>query len=133
MARALGARVYAGGARVIGLSPLVLTEAGRRSPLAALDGAETSMLHWHGDTFDLPAGAELLASTPLYPHQAFAWGEAALGLQCHPEATARGLERRFIGHAVEIAATPGVTVPVLRAAPPRHAARAEAAHRPLFP
>src|SRR3546814_529324 len=90
------------------------------------------MLHWHGDTFDLPAGAELLASTPLYPHQAFASGEAALGLQCHPEATARGLERWFIGHAVEIAATPGVTVPDLRADTARHAGRLEAANRRFF-
>ena len=51
------------------------------------------------DTFDLPEGATLLASTDLYPHQAFAWGAHALALQFHIETSARGLERWFIGHA----------------------------------
>jgi GMP synthase (glutamine-hydrolysing) len=73
----------------------------------------TSMLHWHGDTFDLPAGATLLASTDLCRHQAFSWGRAALGFQCHPEARATDLERWFIGHACEIAGA-GLSVPRLR-------------------
>lgn len=87
------------------------------------------MLHWHGDTFDLPADAVLLASTDAYPHQAFAWGQRALGLQFHLETTARGLERWFIGHAGEIAHTPGLSVPALRTATARHAAAAEARGR----
>jgi hypothetical protein len=43
--------------------------------------------HWHGDTFDLPVGATLLASSAAYPHQAFRLG-SGLGLQFHVEATA---------------------------------------------
>ena len=113
MARALGARVYANTAKEIGWSPLSLTEAGRASPLAGLEGV--SVLHWHGDTFDLPDGASLLASTPLTPNQAFSWGKAALGLQFHVEATGLGLERWYIGHAGEIATTPGLSVAGLRA------------------
>ena len=113
MARALGARVYANPAgKEIGWSPLALTEAGRLSPLAAL--GDVPVLHWHGDTFDLPDGATLLASTPVTRNQAFSWGRAALGLQFHVEATGRGLERWFIGHTGEIAATPGLSVPGLR-------------------
>lgn len=113
MARALGARVYPGPAKEIGWSPLALTAAGRASPLAHLDGDKTAMLHWHGDTFDLPAGATLLASTDLCRHQAYAWGRNALAFQCHPEASTAALERWFIGHACEIAAT-GLAVPQLR-------------------
>ncbi len=126
MARALGARVYANPAgKEIGWAPLALTEAGRASPLAGLEGV--AVLHWHGDTFDLPAGADLLASTPVTPHQAFACGRVGLGLQFHAEVTARGLERWFIGHVAEISATPGVSVPTLRSATAQAAPRLEAA------
>lgn len=114
MARALGARVYPGPAREIGWIPLSLTEAGRASPLVHLDGKKTSMLHWHGDTFDLPVGAVLLASTGICRHQAFSHGRNALAFQCHPEAQAAHLERWLIGHACEIAAA-GLSAPRLRA------------------
>ena len=128
LAQALGGAVYPGGRKEIGWAPLTLTAAGCDSPLAAL-ADDTPVLHWHGDTFDLPTGAVLLASTDAYPHQAFAWGQRALGLQFHLETTARGLERWFIGHAGEIAQTPGLSVPALRAATARHAAVAEARGR----
>ena len=115
MARALGARVYPGGRTVIGLEPVELTEAGRRSCLAPLDAPDTTVLHWHGDTFDLPRGAVRLASSRHYENEAFSIGEHALGLQFHPEAPAPGYERWLIGHAHEIAATPGVDPSGLRA------------------
>lgn len=130
IARALGGRVYPGGHKEIGWKPLLLTEAGRNSPLAAF-GDRTPVLHWHGDTFDLPEGAALLASSDLYPHQAFSWGRA-LALQFHIETTARGLERWFIGHAGEIAGTSGLSVPALRAKTARHAADAGARGRQCF-
>jgi GMP synthase (glutamine-hydrolysing) len=114
MARALGARVYPGPTKEIGWIPLALTEAGRASPVAHLDGAQTSMLHWHGDTFDLPEGATLLASTAICRHQAFSWGRGALAFQCHPEARAATMERWFIGHANELAGAK-LSVPQLRA------------------
>lgn len=52
IARVLGARVYAGPRKEIGFAHLALTEAGRASALAPLDALP--VLHWHGDTFDLP-------------------------------------------------------------------------------
>jgi GMP synthase (glutamine-hydrolysing) len=114
MARALGAAVYPNnGVKEIGWSPLALSDAGRASPLAPLDGVP--VLHWHGDTFDLPDGATGLASTTVTRNQAFAWGRAALGLQFHIEATDKGMERWFIGHAGEIATTAGLSLPALRA------------------
>lgn len=113
MARALGAKVYPGPAKEIGWAPLTLTDAGREGDLAGLD--RVSVLHWHGDTFDLPVGATRLASTPICANQAFALGRRVLAFQFHPEATETGFERWLIGHACEIAAAPGVSVPQLRA------------------
>lgn len=83
IAAALGARVYAGPHKELGFSPLHLTREGLASPLRHLAGQ--SVLHWHGDSFDLPPDCTLLASTPLYPHQAFARGRHLLALQFHGE------------------------------------------------
>lgn len=114
IARAMGARVYPGPAKEIGWKPLQLTEAGRHSAVAHLDGASTSMLHWHGDTFDLPEGATLLASTDLCAHQIFSVGAHVLAFQCHPEVLGDTLERWLVGHACELAAN-HIDVPELRA------------------
>lgn len=102
MARALGARVYPAARREIGYGPLALTAAGKASPLRHVDGSLAHVLHWHGDTFDLPAGAEWLASTPDCPHQAFGIGARVLALQFHVEAEASSLERWLVGHTLEL-------------------------------
>ena len=73
MAAALGARVYAGERKEIGWGRLSLAPEARETPVHAL--ADAPILHWHGDTFDLPAGVTLLASRvpscaqylPMYP------------------------------------------------------------------
>lgn len=114
MVRALGARVYPAPRKEIGWSTLRLTEAGREGCLAPLAPEHTPVLHWHGDTFDLPEGAERLASTDVCPNQAFRYGHAALALQFHAEVTARGLEQWFIAHACEIGGTEGIGVERLR-------------------
>lgn len=121
MARALGSRVFAAGSKEIGWIPLSLTAAGSASALRHLAPDQTPVLHWHGDTFDLPRGAAHLASTPACENQAFLWGGHSLALQFHPEATALGLERWFIGHALEIETTPGVSVAQLRSSTARFA------------
>ena len=113
LARALGARVYSGEAREIGIGPVTLTSAGLRSSLQHLN-EDRLVLHWHGDTFDLPSGTERLASTPVTPNQAFAFGNVALGLQFHIEAEPAGFERWLIGHASELASA-GIDVGKLRA------------------
>lgn len=101
IARALGARVQSMGAKEIGFGPLTLTPQGQASPLAHL--GDTPVLHWHGDQFDIPPGAQALASTAACPHQAFALGSQVLGLQFHLEADTRRLERWLVGHACELA------------------------------
>ncbi len=122
MARALGAAVYPGPGKEIGWFPLNLTPQGADSPLAPLAGELTNMLHWHGDTFDLPEGAQLLASTPLCRHQAFSLGKHALAFQCHPEADASRIEQWLIGHAGELNAM-GIDPVQLRRESQHHAAR----------
>jgi GMP synthase (glutamine-hydrolysing) len=112
MARALGCRVFPSGVKEVGWAPVSLTEAGRRSVLAPL--GRLAVLHWHGDTFDLPEGAALLASTEAVTNQAFTLGRHGLALQFHLEAQPAGLERWYIGHAGEIASLPEVDVPLLR-------------------
>ncbi|WP_104666427.1 glutamine amidotransferase [Ensifer adhaerens] len=130
IARALGAHVYASGDKEIGFSPLSLTAAGQASPLRHL--ADVAVLHWHGDTYDLPAGTDLLASTPQTVQQAFARGTTVLALQFHPEAEAgAAFERWLVGHACELAAA-GLSVPDLRADARRLGPRLEVAAASLI-
>jgi GMP synthase (glutamine-hydrolysing) len=112
LARALGSRVYPGTSKEIGWAPITLTPGGKHSPLRCLEGV--SVLHWHGDTFDLPEGAELLASTAICRNQAFRYGKSVLAFQFHPEASAKNFERWLIGHAVEIGSVAGISVAKLR-------------------
>jgi GMP synthase (glutamine-hydrolysing) len=113
LARVLGARVYAG-RKELGWAPLRLTTEGQKSVIAPLAGESTSMLHWHGDTFDLPSGATLLASTDQVAHQAYSWERFVLAFQCHPEVRHEDIDSWLVGHACEIAATSDASVERLR-------------------
>ena len=97
IAKALGARVYKGTQKEIGWFP-VRVEAAH----ALFDGlpAECMAFHWHGETFDLPAKAERIASTQVTPNQAFAVGKTVLGLQFHMEATKESVNA-LIEHAAD--------------------------------
>ena len=121
LARALGARIYPASAKEIGFAPVTLTAEGRASCLDLLDRESSPVLHWHGDTFDLPAGAQHLAETGITPNQAFALGGRLLGLQFHLEADLSRFERWLIGHTGELAAD-HIDVGQLRAEGRRHAA-----------
>ncbi len=132
IAKALGAAVYPGPEKEIGWKPLLLTGAGLGGPVRHLAAEHTFMFHWHGDTFDLPKDAVLLAGTEVCPHQIFSWGEAALAFQCHPEVRAQDLEKWFVGHAVEIAAARAVNVPQLRDDTRRYGAALERQGKKLF-
>ena len=122
MAHALGSRVYGGEAKEIGWAPIQLTLEGKRSCLAGLTSCGCQVLHWHGDTFDLPQSATRLASTAVTPNQAFAVGAKALGLQFHLEADPAEIERWLIGHAHEIGATAGLSPETIRADTARYGA-----------
>jgi GMP synthase-like glutamine amidotransferase len=87
LASALGARVYAGPEPEVGVLPVSLTVEGMSDPVLGGLPRELPALQWHGDTFDLPEGAVLLASSPAYANQAFRYGRAAYGVQFHVEVT----------------------------------------------
>lgn len=119
MAKALGSRVYKGAVKEIGWGTVKLTAHGVSSCLSSLQDDNSVVLHWHGDSFDLPPGATRLASNENYENQAFAYGDTALALQFHLEADPRQLEEWYVGHSVELAAEK-ISIAELKAATHRH-------------
>lgn len=111
IAHALGAKVYAGSQKEIGWSKLSISNT-PNNLLAPLN--DTAVLHWHGDTFNLPEQAELLASSDIYPNQAFSVGKNILALQFHLEVAAESLEKWLIGHTCELRKA-NINIPALRA------------------
>lgn len=86
IAKALGGKVYPGfNGPEYGWKALKLTAAGEDSIMRHLGEDVTSVLHFHGDTFDLSKEADLLASTDQYENQAFQYGDHTLGIQSHME------------------------------------------------
>jgi GMP synthase (glutamine-hydrolysing) len=130
MAAALGGEVYAGPAKEVGFHPIALQPAAEDSPLRHLAGVP--MLHWHGDTFTLPGHVELLASSALYPHQAFRRGSNLLALQFHAE---MGHDPRFetwLEKWPEAIAAAGTDPSALRTAHDRHGPAAVAAGQTMI-
>ncbi len=85
LAAALGARVYKGPGSEVGPGRVILTPEGLADPVLGGLGSQLPVMHWHGDTFDLPQGAALLASSARYPHQGFRAGRHAYAFQFHVE------------------------------------------------
>jgi GMP synthase (glutamine-hydrolysing) len=113
IAAASGARVFPGDRFEIGYLPVTLTDEGRDSCLAPLAEAPR-VLHWHGDTYELPHGATRLASSALYREQAYSIGKRVLALQFHPEVDAAMLET-WIGAGEDEIARGGSNAAALRA------------------
>lgn len=85
IAHAAGAVVYPNGSREIGWFPVCPAE---HLPEGAFCfSVALPVFHWHGETFDLPAGAIHLASSEACRNQAFQWGDCVLGMQFHLETT----------------------------------------------
>ena len=99
LAAAGGANVYAADPpKEIGWHRIKLTAEGQQDPLAKflanpVTGEATSVFQWHGDTFDLPPGAVLLATETRIPQQAFRLGRTAYGFQFHFEVTEEVIRR----------------------------------------
>jgi GMP synthase-like glutamine amidotransferase len=87
IAKALGAKVYRNAVEEIGWFEIHFTEAAARDALFAGIGPTETVFHWHGETFDLPPGAEWLAYSEACRNQAFRAGAGVYGLQFHLEVT----------------------------------------------
>lgn len=85
LAKALGCKVFPGHGAEVGFGSIALTQAGQQDPLFAGIGNVLPAFHWHGDTFTLPEGAVLLASSQMYTQQAFRFGSWVYGFQFHVE------------------------------------------------
>jgi GMP synthase-like glutamine amidotransferase len=100
VAHALGARVVRAPEREIGWFPVAPVAARADHPFAHLFPDPCDVFHWHGETFDLPAGAVPLARSAACERQAFAVGDRVLALQFHLEMTPEGA-RALIEHCPE--------------------------------
>lgn len=96
MAKAAGAKVAKGKKKEIGWYPLHLTEEASDDPVFRDIPREIEVFQWHGDTFDIPKGAIRLASSDLFPNQAFRIGDNAYAFQFHIEVTEE-IIREWIG------------------------------------
>ena len=91
LARAFGAAVTRAPVRELGFVPIWPTTAAVSDPLLAGLTAGDRFFQWHEDTFDLPAGAILLATGRAVPIQAYRVAGCGWGVQFHPEVDAAEL------------------------------------------
>ena len=108
IAYSLGARVYKNDQPEIGWFPVTETEAARNSNWHGFLNGEMPVLHWHGDTFDLPDGAIHLARSVACENQAFVINERVVGLQFHLELGTQPLEHLLSACADELVEAPTI-------------------------
>ena len=87
IAKALGAKVFKASLKEIGWYDILLTMIGSKDPLFSNLPKMFPVFQWHGDTFEIPKGGKLIATSTSVPHQAFRYGDNAYGLQFHLEVT----------------------------------------------
>lgn len=93
IAKATGAKVNKGTKKEIGWYDLLLTPGGKADKVFKNSPERLTVFQWHGDTFDIPSDATLLAGSVLFPNQAFRIGDNIYGLQFHLEVTQKMISR----------------------------------------
>ena len=91
IAQVIGGNVHKGGKKEIGWFKVMVNPAGHKDLFKGINTNSIRVFHWHGDTYDLPQKATIMASSKLYP-QAFRFG-SAVGIQFHIEVTGEMIER----------------------------------------
>ena len=108
IADVLGAPIGRNPEREIGWFPVRRTPESAACPFFSVLPQEFHAFHWHGDTFDIPEGAQRLATSDACANQAFRYGERVLALQFHLETTRESVGR-LVRHCVaELVAGPYV-------------------------
>jgi len=100
IAQATGGRVYRGTKKEIGWFNVTLTPNGHKSLFKGIKAKTVRVFQWHGDTYDLPPTANIMAFSKLYP-QAFKIG-SAIGIQFHLEVNRNMIERWIQEYSEEI-------------------------------
>ncbi|WEK37432.1 MAG: amidotransferase [Candidatus Pseudobacter hemicellulosilyticus] len=95
VAEVLDARVYPNTQKEIGWWPLQVLPAAAGTPTAGWP-SEITVFHWHGDTFDLPAGADHLFRTDACPHQGYLVNNQVAGFQFHMEVGAPEVQHMIL-------------------------------------
>ena len=111
LAKAAGSRVYKGNAKEIGWHDVTLTEDADNDWLFLGFPDRFRAFHWHGDTFEVPQGALMLASSDLFPNQVIKVGPAAYGIQFHLEVTEQMIREWIAVNHGELASLKGQVDP----------------------
>lgn len=90
LAEVMGGKVIANAFREVGWFPVTRRSESHSSALADFFPDEILAFHWHGETFSIPDGASLLASSTACRNQGFVWNDRVIGLQFHLEMTMQG-------------------------------------------
>ncbi len=106
IASSLGARVFKNVHKEIGWFPVSLTEEGAGASVFSGFPASFTAFHWHGDTFDLPAGGLHAARSEACANQAFLIGDRVVGLQFHLECSGASIERLLENCVGELSSAP---------------------------
>jgi GMP synthase (glutamine-hydrolysing) len=109
IAAALGNNVYPGPVKEFGWYPVSITPHGQVDSLLGYLPKRPIVFQWHGDGFELPAGALRLASSVNYENQAFRLGKKIYGLQFHLEVTPRMIERWIDERSKDLAQVPYIS------------------------
>lgn len=108
IASALGSAVTRNSQPEIGWFPIDKVPGAARSTLANHLPERMTVLHWHGDTFALPAGSIPLYRSAACENQGFVFDERIVGLQFHLETTQQGLRDLVDNCRDELVASPFV-------------------------
>ncbi|MBN2011479.1 type 1 glutamine amidotransferase [candidate division KSB1 bacterium] len=111
IASALGAAVYQNLHKEIGWFSVQKVESAVYSPFAAVLPDEAFVFHWHGETFDLPDGADWLMKSRVCRNQAFALGDRVLALQFHLETMRDNVELLIAHCGNELTDAPYIQTP----------------------